>query len=88
MKMLKEKLGVTDEQLEKMKPIFQQEMEKMKALKEDTALPMEQKREKAMGIMASTMEELKPILTPEQVARLKEEMEKRRAARRQGQQPQ
>jgi len=86
MHMLKEKLGVTDEQLEKMKPIFGQEMEKLKGLKDDTALTTEQKREKAREIMTGAMEEIKPILTPEQMAKLKEEMEKRRAARQQKQQ--
>ena len=83
MKMLREKLGVTDDQLEKMKPIFEQQRDKMMGLKDDTALTMEQKREKAIGIFTETMEELKPILTPEQFAKFKEEMEKRRAARQQ-----
>jgi len=82
-KMLREKLGVTDDQLEKMKPIFEQQREKLTALKDDTTAPVEQKREKAIGIFAETMEELKPILTPEQFAKFKEEMEKRRAARQQ-----
>jgi len=81
--MLREKLGVTDDQLEKMKPIFEQQRDKMMGLKDDTALTMEQKREKAIGIFTETMEELKPILTPEQFAKFKEEMEKRRAARQQ-----
>ena len=81
--MLREKLGVTDDQLEKMKPIFEQQREKLTALKDDTATPVEQKREKAIGIFTETMEELKPILTPEQFAKFKEEMEKRRAARQQ-----
>ena len=83
MKMLREKLGVTDDQLEKMKPIFEQQREKLTALKDDTATPVEQKREKAIGIFTETMEELKPIFTPEQFAKFKEEMEKRRAARQQ-----
>ena len=83
MKMLREKLGVTDDQLEKMKPIFEQQREKLTALKDDTTAPVEQKREKAIGIFTETMEELKPILTPEQFAKFKEEMEKRRAARQQ-----
>src|ERR1700677_614551 len=46
-KMLREKLGVTDDQLEKMKPIFEQQREKLMGLKDDTELTMEQKREKA-----------------------------------------
>ena len=84
-KMLREKLGVTDDQLEKMKPIFEQQREKLMGLKDDSALTMEQKREKAREIMMGTMEEIKPILTPEQMAKLKEELEKRRAARQQKQ---
>jgi Spy/CpxP family protein refolding chaperone len=85
-KILKEKVGVTDEQLEKMKPILRQEMEKMKGLKDDTALTTEQKREKFRAIVMGTVEEIKPILTPEQITKLKDEMEKRRAARQQKQQ--
>jgi Spy/CpxP family protein refolding chaperone len=84
--MLKEKVGVTDEQIQKMKPIFGQEMEKMKGLKDNTTLTREQKMDKVREIVTGTMEELKPILTPGQIAKLKEEMEKRRAARQQKQQ--
>jgi hypothetical protein len=84
--MLKEKVGVSDEQLEKMKPIFGQQVEKLKALKDDTSLTTEQKREKGREIFMGTVEELKSILTPEQITKLKEEMEKRRAARQQKQQ--
>jgi periplasmic protein CpxP/Spy len=83
--MLKEKIGVTDEQLQKMKPLFEQEREKFKGLKDDTTLTTEQKRDKAREIVVGTLEDLKPILTSEQIAKLKEEMEKRRAARGQKQ---
>jgi Spy/CpxP family protein refolding chaperone len=83
--MLREKVGVTDEQLEKMKPIFAQQMEKLKGLKDDTSMTMEQKREKGREIMVGTIEQFKPILAPEQLTKLKEELEKRRAARQQKQ---
>jgi Spy/CpxP family protein refolding chaperone len=86
--MLKEKIGVTDEQLGKMKPIFGQQREKMMALKDDTSLTREQKRDKFREIITGTLEEIKPILTPEQLTKLKDEMEKRRAARQQQQKTQ
>ena len=81
LEMMKEKLGLTPEQVEKIKPILEKDREKLMALREDAALSREQKGEKMREILKSSMEAIKPILTPEQVEKWKAEMEKRRAER-------
>ena len=81
LEMMKEKLGLTPEQIEKIKPILEKDREKLMALREDAALSREQKGEKMREILKSSMEAIKPILTPEQVEKWKAEMEKRRAVR-------
>ena len=78
LEMMKEKLGLTPEQVEKIKPILEKDREKLMALREDTALSREQKGEKMREILKSSMEEIKPILTPEQLEKWKAEMEKRK----------
>lgn len=78
--MMKEMLGLTPEQVEKLKPIFIRDAEKLKAIREDAALTDEQKREKARTIYEGSAEEIKAILTPDQAEKWKTAMEKRRAA--------
>ena len=78
LEMMKEKLGLTPEQIEKIKPILEKDREKLMALREDAALSREQKGEKMREILKSSMEAIKPILTPEQVEKWKAEMEKRK----------
>ena len=78
---LKSQLDLTPDQIEKIKPIVEKQREKLKALKDDTSIPQDQKRDKFREIFVASMEEMKPIFTPEQAAKLKEAMEKRRAER-------
>ena len=79
--MMKEKLSLMPEQVEKIKPILEKDRAKLMALREDATLSREQKGEKMREILKSSMEEIRPILTPEQVEKWKAEMEKRRAER-------
>ena len=81
LEMMKEKLGLTPEQVEKIKPILEKDREKLMALREDSTATREQKGEKRREILKSSMEAIRPILTPEQVEKWKTEMEKRRAGR-------
>ena len=76
--MMKEQLGLTPEQVEKIKPILEKDREKLQALREDTATSREQKGEKMREIITAEMEQIKPILTPEQVEKWKAAQEKRR----------
>lgn len=80
---LKTELGLTDDQAAKIKAIYEKDqaknVEEMKKLREDTTLSREDKGKKMRELFAATAEEIKPILTPEQQTKWKEEMEKRRA---------
>ena len=81
LEMMKEKLSLMPEQVEKIKPILEKDRAKLMALREDATLSREQKGEKMREILKSSMEEIRPILTPEQIEKWKAEMEKRRAER-------
>ena len=81
LEMMKEKLSLTPDQIEKIKPLLEKDREKLMAVREDAALSREQKGEKMREILKASMEAIKPILTPEQVEKWKAEMEKRRAER-------
>ena len=72
---LKEKLGLSDEQTEKVKEILASQREQMKALKSDTTLTEEQRKEKAREIEKAALDAISAILTPEQKAKW-EEMKK------------
>ena len=78
--MLKQQLGLTPEQVEKLKPIIAQDREKMMTLRNDPALTQEQRMAKMKDLQKTSEEEIKPILTAEQVAKWKVVQEKRREA--------
>ena len=74
-------LNLTDDQKAKVKPIFQDEAQKLKELRQDTNLSKPDKMAKLKSIHAETDAKLKPILTPEQVEKLskaRKETHKRR----------
>jgi periplasmic protein CpxP/Spy len=80
LQMLSEKLNLTDDQKAKLKPILQDQMQQVKAVREDTSLSQEQKRAKMKSIHESLHEQINAVLTPEQQAKFKqmrqEQMEK------------
>jgi Spy/CpxP family protein refolding chaperone len=80
-KMLKENLTLTDEQVEKLKPIFAKQQDKSKALRDDQNLSQDDRRAKMREIYQGTQAEVQAILTPEQQTKYKEYQEKRRAER-------
>jgi Spy/CpxP family protein refolding chaperone len=80
-KMWKEKLNLSDDQAAKVKEIVEKHVEELKALREDKTTPQQEKRAKFMESFKAISEEILAVLTPEQQAKFKEEMEKRRAAR-------
>jgi Spy/CpxP family protein refolding chaperone len=85
LKAMKENLKLSDEQVEKLKPVLAKNQEKVKALREDQSLSQDDRRTKMRELYQGMEEELKPILTPEQQTKWKEEREKRRAQRSGGQ---
>jgi len=70
-------LGLTDEQSAKMQSNRKEIGEKMKSLRESTSLSDEQKREQMKELMKKQKENMKSILTEEQLKKLKETKHKR-----------
>ncbi len=83
---LSDKLTLTDDQKSKIKPILEDEHKQLMALREDSSLSRQEKWAKFGEIHASTFDRMRPILTDQQQATLKqiqEQREQRRKARRQ-----
>ncbi|MBI3875986.1 MAG: hypothetical protein HY300_08515 [Verrucomicrobia bacterium] len=76
LKELAEQLNLTDEQKEKLKPIVQEEVEKLKALREDATLSRQDKVAKFREIQEGAQAKIKAILTPEQQEKMDKLREK------------
>jgi Spy/CpxP family protein refolding chaperone len=72
LQMLSEKLNLTDDQKAKLKPILQDQMQQMKAVREDSSLSQEQQRAKMKSIHESLHDQINAVLTPEQQAKFKQ----------------
>jgi Spy/CpxP family protein refolding chaperone len=62
-------LNLTDAQKEQLKPIYEQQMEKLRDLRQDTTLTMAQKLEKVKALQEEIAPKLKEVLNPEQFAK-------------------
>jgi len=69
---MKEELKLTEEQSAKMAESRKQVGEKMKAIRENGSLTSEQKREQSKELMKKQKENMKSILTEEQLQKMKE----------------
>ncbi len=69
---LDKQLDLTDTQKPKVHEIQKSAMEKVRALREDTSLTSEEKKEKAKAIKEDMATQLKAVLTPEQFAKWQE----------------
>ena len=65
-------LNLTAEQKSQLQPVFQATRQQMQALRADTSLTQEQKREKMKEIRQNQMAQMKSILTPEQQQQLQQ----------------
>ncbi len=72
LQMLSEKLNLSDDQKAKLKPILQDQMQQMKAVREDSSLSQEQQRAKMKSIHESLHDQINAVLTPEQQAKFKQ----------------
>jgi len=81
LKNMKETLGLNDDQVTKIKAIFEADAPKLKSLRDDTALSQEDRRAKLREIIEAQTKQINDVLTPDQQTKWKEEMEKRRANR-------
>lgn len=86
LKRMSERLNLTDEQKEKIRPILQSEADQMKAMREDKSLSPEQRRDKRRQINQATNKQIREILTPEQRAKWREGREAAREKKEGGQQ--
>lgn len=77
----KERLNLTDKQVDQLKEIFKESREKMIALREDDSMDRRQRMEAMMKMREDQNEEIKKMLTEEQLktyeAYLKERQERR-----------
>lgn len=69
---LSQKLNLSDDQKANIKPILQDQMQQMKAVRTDSSLSEEQKRAKIKSIHDSSHDRINAVLTPEQQAKLKQ----------------
>jgi Spy/CpxP family protein refolding chaperone len=92
LKMLTEKLDLTEDQQAKLKPILEDESQQAKALHEDTSLAPADRRAKMKELHASSTEKINAVLTPDQQTKWKqmqqEMMEKHKEMKSQGQKDQ
>lgn len=72
MEKMKIRLGLTNEQAEKMKKNREEMAEKMKALREDDKMDADKKKEKMKELMKDQKEKMKSILTEEQMKKIQE----------------
>ena len=78
LKRMTERLNLTDEQREKIRPILQGEADQFKVLREDKSLAQDERREKGHQIRQATNKQINEFLTPEQRAKRREEGRERR----------
>lgn len=82
LRVMAEKLGLTEEQKAQIKPILKEEMQALKALRDDTTLTREARWAKAREIRESYLPRIRAVLTPEQQVKLDEMRAKREQMRK------
>jgi Spy/CpxP family protein refolding chaperone len=75
--MMSKQLNLTGDQQEKIKPILQNEMQQMDALRADTSVSQQDRWGKMQEIRKSTAEQIKPILNADQQQKYAEMMQRR-----------
>ena len=60
------KLNLSQDQQNQLKPVFQQQHQQAKAIRDDASLTQDQKKEKFQALRQDTMAKVNGILTPEQ----------------------
>jgi Spy/CpxP family protein refolding chaperone len=83
---LTKQLKLTDEQQAKIKPILEEQHNKMMDLRQDTSMPREERFAKFREVRQESMGKMKPILNPEQQKKW-EKMQQMRRERRGGPMP-
>ncbi len=76
---MKETLNLSDEQVAKILDIFKRTQDKLKEIRDNAALAEEDRRAKSAEVFKEIQQEMTKVLSPEQLAKWKEEIKKRRA---------
>lgn len=79
---LSQKLNLTDAQKNSIKPILENENKQMKALHDDTSIARQDKWAKMQDIHKNTFDQIRPVLNPDQQAKL-DQMQKNQQERMQ-----
>ncbi|MDR3404135.1 MAG: hypothetical protein P4L99_16680 [Chthoniobacter sp.] len=74
---LKQELGLTPAQVAKIKPILEKAHAEIQAVRANTSLPAAQKRQKVRQIFTASFQQIRPILTPQQLQKWKQIREER-----------
>jgi Spy/CpxP family protein refolding chaperone len=89
LKMLTEKLNLTEDQQAKLKPILEDQSKQIKAIHDDASLAPADRQAKMKEVHESSTEKINAVLTPDQQAKWKqmrqEMMEKHKEMKDQGQ---
>ena len=72
LKMLTEKLNLTEDQQAKLKPILEDQSKQMKAVHDDTSLAAADKQAKMKELHESSTEKINAVLTPDQQTKWKQ----------------
>jgi Spy/CpxP family protein refolding chaperone len=79
---LTKELSLTPDQQAKIKPILEARRDKLKALRDDTSVTADQKKDKFKEVFESSNKEIEAVLTPDQVTKFealqKDRMQHRR----------
>jgi Spy/CpxP family protein refolding chaperone len=78
---LSSRLGLTEEQKLKIRPLLEKQMRDLRTLRTDPELSVEDQQARMLALHEGYQKELRAQLTPEQRAKLDELREKRRAER-------
>jgi Spy/CpxP family protein refolding chaperone len=81
---MSERLNLTDEQKEKIRPILRDEVKQLRAVRADTSLTTEQRRERRRQIVQATRKQIGELLTPEQKKKWREMREEGRERKEEG----
>jgi len=84
---VQDELQLTEAQKEKLRPIIQEEVTQINAVRDDQSLSMDQKRAKVEEIRQKEFPKIQAILTPEQVAKLKDMQQRAHQQQNQGNTP-
>ena len=78
-KHLGKKLNLSNEQVEQIKPVLENRVQKMQALRDDSALSQQDRRTKAHEIMQDSKNKIEAVLNDTQKQQFEEMLQQRRA---------